>query len=222
MDGSAPVRLGKGNPLALSPDGKQALVVNVNVPMQAILLPTGAGQAKALPRGPLVQIHAAGFMPDGRRIVLVANETGHGSRLYVQDLVSGEPKPISAERVQAVAPGLQTTPDGAFVAAVWGHGVWLYPTAGGEPKEVAGAAPDDQPLRFSRDGRFLYVRLAGQPRIFRVDLAAGKREPWKEITREGGGPAAIVGSIVLTPDGRSYAYLLRDDTSTLYVAEGLH
>ena len=220
MDGSAPIRLGKGSPAALSPDGREALVVNVNIPMQAILLPTGAGQARALPRGPLAQIHGAGFLPDGKRIVLIANEAGGAPRLYLQDLASGEPKPVSTERIQG-ALGLHVTPDGAFVSGVWQHQVWLYPTAGGEPRSVAGAAPDDQPLRFSGDGRFLYIRAIGQPRIFRVDLVSGTRQPWKELTREGGGPAALVGNIVLTPDGKNYAYTFRDDTSTLYLAEGL-
>jgi hypothetical protein len=58
-------------------------------------------------------------------------------------------------------------------------------------------------------------------RIYRVDLASGKRELWKEVGREGGSPAGFVGTVAITPDGKSYAYTFRDDTSTLYVAEGL-
>jgi eukaryotic-like serine/threonine-protein kinase len=218
-DGSAPVRLGKGSPVALSPDGKQAIVVSLNVPMEAILLPTGAGQAKALPRGPLVQIHAAGFLPDGKRIVLAANEAGAQPRLYIQDLAGGGPKAISAGVLVSLA--LHVTPDGAFVAGVWEHTVWLYPTAGGEPRSIRGVAPDDLPLRFSEDGRFLYVQASGQPRVFRVDLVSGSRELWKEFSRDSAGPAATVRNIVWTPDGKSYAYTFRDDRSTLYVAEGL-
>ncbi len=218
MDGSAPVRLGTGNPVALSPDGKQALVVNVNIPMQAIVLPTGAGQPRALPRGPLTQIHGGAFLPDGKRLVLSANEAGAAPRLYIQDAAGGEPKAISTERIQIAL--LRITPDGAFVAGTWEHRVWLYPTAGGEPQSVPGAAADDVPLRFSPDGLFLFVR-AGQRQIFRVDLVRGTREPWMELGRQRGGPAGFFNTIVVTPDGKSYAYTFRDDTSTLYLASRL-
>jgi len=225
MDGSLPVRLGKGAATALSPDGKQALVVSVGLPMQAVLLPTGPGQSRTLPRGPLVQIHGGSFLPDVKRVVLSANEEGRSARIYVQDLAGGEPKPISKEAVSSLAFGLPPTPDGAFVFGLAERRVQLFPTAGGEPRGVPGTELDDVPLRVSRDGRFLYVSEPppGRPklRIYRVDLASGKREPWKEVGREGGSPAGFVGTVAITPDGKSYAYTFRDDTSTLYVAEGL-
>ena len=224
MDGSLPVRLGRGAAVALSPDGKHALVLNIALPMQAVLLPTGPGQARPLPRGPLVQIHGAGFLPDGKRVVLTANEQGQAARLYLQDIAGGEPKPISAEGVSATQFAIPATPDGAFVAAFQGRRIVLVPTAGGEPRVAPGTELDEGPLRFSDDGRFLFIGDAfatRTTRIFRVDLARGTREHWKELRREGSSPAAAVTTITITPDGKSYAYTFRDDTSTLYVAEGL-
>ena len=46
-----------------------------------------------------------------------------------------------------------------------------------------------------------------------MDLARGTHEPWRELGREGGSPAAVVGTIAVTPDGKGYAYTFRDDTS---------
>ena len=34
-------------------------------------------------------------------------------------------------------------------------------------------------------------------------------------------PAGFLGNVVLSADGKTYAYTFRDDSSTLYVAEGL-
>jgi hypothetical protein len=218
MDGSLPARLGKGAALALSPDGTLALVVNLALPMQAVLLPTGAGELRPLPRGALTQIHSAAFLPDGKRVVLFANEQGQPPRFYLQELAGGDPKAISGE---GYAQGfvIPTTPDGAwFVAARQGQ-VVLHPTAGGEPRGVPGTAPDDIPLRVSRDGRYLFVHDSVR-KIFRVDLARSTRQLWREILREGG-PAAFLRGLVISPDGNAYAYVFREDTSTLYVGTGL-
>jgi Tol biopolymer transport system component len=51
-DGSPAVRLGDGRSQRLSPDGKWALAV-LFTPPQLALLPTGAGEARSLERGPI-------------------------------------------------------------------------------------------------------------------------------------------------------------------------
>jgi eukaryotic-like serine/threonine-protein kinase len=224
MNGGLPVRLGKGSAADLSHDGRLALVVDVTMPMQAVLLPTGAGAPRPLPRGPLVQIQGATFLPDGKRIVLCANEKDRPSRLYLQDIDGGDPRAISAEGVSAPWQlSTPSTPDGALVVAVDVEGrLRFYPTAGGEPREVPGAQPGDAALIISDDGGHMWVAAPGDAgRIFRIDLARGVREPWKVVAREGSNPAAFVSNVTLSADGKSYAYTFRDDTSTLYLAEGL-
>ena len=116
---------------------------------------------------------------------------------------------------------IQTTPDGVSIVAMRQGLVTLFPVAGGEPRSVPGTVAGDVPLRVSADGRSLFV-FDTVREIFKVDLLRGTRQPWRQIVHEGGGPAAFLPAVVISPDGNSYAYLLRDDTSTLYVATGLH
>jgi hypothetical protein len=224
MDGSAPVRLGKGSALDLSPDGKLALVVDMKLPMQAIVLPTGAGAPQPLPRGPIAQIHSGSFLPDSRRVVLSANEAGKPPRLYVQDLAGGDPRPISAEGVSGPWLNLPSTPDGAHVAGLGPKGeLMLFPVAGGEPRPVKGARPFDTAIVISDDGRFVYLGPGrGERQVDRLNLETGAREPWARVGDDRGGPAAAyVNNVVVNRAATAYAYTYRDDTSTLYLAEGL-
>ena len=51
LDGSAPIRLGEGLPLSLSPDGKWMVSIRTSTP-GLLLLPTGSEQARVIdPKG---------------------------------------------------------------------------------------------------------------------------------------------------------------------------
>jgi hypothetical protein len=64
-NGSPAVKLGDGSSPKLSPDGKSTLVVRFTPP-QLVLLPTGAGEARVLERGPIEQYAwGAIWVPDG-------------------------------------------------------------------------------------------------------------------------------------------------------------
>jgi hypothetical protein len=221
-NGSPPVLLGKGNALSISPDGRSVLVVNLTPPAHLVLLPTGAGDPRSLPPGSVAQFHSGSFFPDGKRISFTGNEEGKGPRLFVQDLSGGDPKPVSPEGVSAFA-GSDVSPDGAFLAASSDAGLALYPTAGGEPRLVEGAAPGDAPLRFSGDGRWLYVRAAGRSpsRVFRVDLSKGTRELWRELAPAGASSTGRVNALTIAPDAGAYAYTFTETMTTLYEVRGL-
>jgi hypothetical protein len=85
-DGSPAVRLGEGEAFALSPDGRWVLSVPRGDHPHPVLLPTGAGQARMLPAGPLHEYQNGTWLGDGR-VLLQASETGRGNRYYVQDEV---------------------------------------------------------------------------------------------------------------------------------------
>jgi dipeptidyl aminopeptidase/acylaminoacyl peptidase len=205
-------------------------VLNLTSPTHYALLPTGAGDPLPLPHGTLAQLQWGAFFPDGKRIAFAGNEPGKATRLWVQDLSAGDPKPISAEGVAAGFgfSGNAISPDGSVIAATSDAGLALYPVAGGEPQPVKGAEATDQPLRFSVDGRFLYVRAFPRgpgfrlpARIFRLDLAKGTRELWKEIAPAGASSLGGITALVIAPDAGAYAYTYGEATATLYEVSGI-
>ncbi|MBI1791663.1 MAG: hypothetical protein HYR60_29385, partial [Acidobacteria bacterium] len=85
-------------------------------------------------------------------------------------------------------------------------------------RTLAELAPGTRPLRWSADGVFLFVdrREGATARIYRVFLAEGRADQWTEIS--GIAPSS---RLVMTPDGRSYAYSYSQNSRDLYVLEGL-
>jgi hypothetical protein len=96
-----------------------------------------------------------------------------------------------------------------------------------DPRPLAGYRDGDVPLQWSADGRFLFVRETGKLalRIFRLDVATGARQFWKELVPPD--PAVLVdigsdpGQIRVTPDGKSYAYTYWTFEGELYLSQGL-
>jgi len=221
LDGSPAVRLGEGSAFALAPDGAWALTVNYPANDQLVLLPTGIGEPRTLPKTNL-RYQWGDWFADGRRILLVASEPGRGGRLFVQEFPDGKPRPITPEGVTGLFHG--TSPDGKFVAAGGAdRRIALYPVAGGEPRPIPGLEPDDQALRWTPDGRFLYVWRASAPpgHIDLVEVATGKRTPWQELRPPDPAGVLQVGPAVIAPDGKAYVYSYRRVLYELFLATGL-
>src|SRR5258708_23871644 len=86
----------------------------------------------------------------------------------------------------------------------------IYPTMGGDPKEVA-AADFMAPLRWSDDGQWIFAqRLRNYTElpalIFRVHSQTGERKLWKEITPSDPMGVTSVTAISITCDEHSYVY----------------
>ncbi len=224
LDGSAPVRLGEGFAWALSPDGKWVLTCLLrSTPPSIVLVPTGAGEPRAFPKDAID--HSSGtfgaFLPDGKRIVFVGNESGRPPRVFIQDLQGGAARPVTPEGVIATL----VSQDGkSLVIRMPEGGLALAPLEGGPSRPIPGLEPGDNPLRWAENGRALFVGSTkrGFPaRVFRVDAATGRREAWKELMP--GDPAGIT---LLTPaaisaDGKTILFNYLQALSELYVAEGL-
>jgi Tol biopolymer transport system component len=219
-DGTPAVKLGEGYSLGLSPDGRWAATTPVDNADRITFVPTGAGEVRTVPLAGL-STGSAIWHPDGRRLLLQAAETGHLPRLFVIDQGGGAPKPITEE-----APGIQgaISPDGKWIAVASSSGPGrIIPFEGGEARPLPGVGAGDVILRFSDDGRAVFVtRPAGLPaRIERVDVATGQRSLWKELIPIDRAGLVDLGFYQISADGRSYVYSYRRNISTLYVGTGV-
>ncbi len=221
MDGSPAVRLGEGNAFALSPDGQWALTIRPPQNDQLILLPTGAGEPRLLQKSQVVYQWGTWF-PDGRRVLSSGSEPGHGVRLFVQDVSGGKARAITPEGVSSVLSAV--SPDGRFAAATGpDRRIAIYPIEPGEPRPVPGLDPDDVPVRWTADGRSLYIWRPSAPpgRIDLVEISTGRRTPWKEFRPPDPAGVLQVGPVVIAPDGKSYVYSYRRLLEELHLVTGL-
>ncbi len=220
-DGSPAVRLGDGQSLALSPDGKWALSSRGDNQTDLFLLPTGPGEPKQLDGHGIIHSKAQWF-PDGARVLLSGTESNHGVRLYVQDIATNKIEAISPEGTNGLSFAL--SPDGQFVAAVGpDEKGYLFPVAKGDPKPIPGLLPGEAPVAWSADGRSLYIYRGGElpAKIFRLDISSGNRTLWKQLMPPDPAGVEYVGPILPSPGGTAYAYGYRRLLSDLYLVEGL-
>ncbi len=112
-DGSPAVRLGEGRALALSPDGRWALARSASDPTRLFLLPTGAGEPRALQPAPMA-VTAARWLPGGREFLVGGTLPGKGFLLSVMEIGSDRARLLSSSGGEPFVP----SPDGSRVA-VW-------------------------------------------------------------------------------------------------------
>jgi Tol biopolymer transport system component len=213
MDGSPAVRLGPGSATDLSQDGKWVLTVRLNPsPAQLVLLPTGAGEVKAVTNDALA--HDFGwFTTDGAHIVFAGFEAGHPPRLYLQPLSGGTPKPITPEGVTGIP-----SPDGTLTA----FGGKIYAASGEAPRPIPGIEPDDRVVGWASQPGGLFVARRLDPGDYQMLLldAAGRRTPAHQLERV---PGSTVGQwFAITPDGSAYAWTYSVSQSDLFRVTGLN
>ncbi len=218
-DGTPAIRLGDGNGPALSPNGKWvACKVSDGPRTHLTVLPTGAGDAPKIPANGL-NYERVEWFPDGQRLLFTANETGKKVRTFVQDIQGGKAVPITPEGMRAT----RVSPDQKYVTVDDGGKLNLFPIAGGELKPIADMEPGESVIRWSGDGKFLFLRKSTESSsltITRLNVATGRKELWRELKTPD--PVGVqIRDVVTTPDGNAYAYSYQRDISTLYLAEGL-
>jgi eukaryotic-like serine/threonine-protein kinase len=219
LDGSPAVRLGEGNGQAISPDGKRVLAL-VGPPQSPdiVIYPTGAGEAKKI-RAPGLSVRGARWLPDGRRFLAVARETGHRTRTYLFD-EGGAPRALTPDGYR----GTIISPDGKqFYTFGPDQGTYVFSIDGGEPVRVPGIDAVDGIAGWAPDGR-LYIRRGSSSRvpasIMLLDPATGRLEPWRDLV-----PADAAGinalQVFRVASNGAYAYSYSRSLSNLYLVDGL-
>jgi Tol biopolymer transport system component len=223
-DGSPAVKLGEGFARGLSPDGKWVLAARTSGGTKnasLVILPTGPGQAQTLEAEGLSDFGWGAWLPDGKSVVFSATGSGGVSRLYVQAVPEGKPRPFGPEKTRIQPWSSPVSPDGKYVVGAHAGQVLLVPLDGGQARVVPGLSPPlDRVIQWSGDSRALYVYRQGElsRKVQLVDLETGQQRLWKEITMENSQGGL---QIRVTPDGKTWVYSVRQVLSELYLVEGL-
>jgi Tol biopolymer transport system component len=223
MDGAPAVRLGDGVTMGFSADGRWVLSRPPQPPETFALLPTGAGQPRSVEhRGITTFDYAGQLLSDGRRFVFLGRAAKGSWRVYIQDLAGGAPRAISPEEM--IPSRMVVSPDGRFVATVApDRRLAIYPVEGGASRPLPGAEVLERAIVWSADGGSIYVYRSHESpaRVFRIDIATGKRELWKTIAPVDRAGLIAIDNIVMTPDTRAYAYSFERIPTNLEVVDGL-
>lgn len=221
LDGSALLRLGEGAAMALAPDGSQALALLHGTPPQFVLYPSSAsGASRKLPPSGVVFQTAAQFHPDGQSIIFEGG-TGKVDLLWQQNLASGQSRAFSPEGVTMT--GQSVSPDGEYVCATGpDNKLAVYPVKGGATRPVAGSNPGDRFIRWSGDGKSIYVYdpHSVPVHIESIEVSTGKRGIFTEYVPQDPTGLHYIDA-VLSADGKRAVYGLHRALSTLQIVKGL-
>jgi WD40 repeat protein len=218
-DGSPPARIGEGLSVAISPDNKWAITRPAKGgPL--MLVPTGAGESKPLTHDN-VSYSAARFTPDGKRLLALGIEAGHGARDYLIDVSTGDSKPLTPEGIF----GVTLSPDGKNAAVREADGQWgVWPLEGSGLRPIPGLDSSYYVTGWSPDGTSIYVASrktrSTTAKVFKVNAANGKMEPWRTFGSASAGVESV-GAPHFSADGSAYAYVYERILSEAFVVTGL-
>lgn len=229
LDGSAVKKIGDGSPLALSPDGKYALVRFNHPDSRLILLPTsGAGETIRLEidsENPLIYDAFAAFFPCGKRIVFAASDTGGNKKVYFQNIDGGKPvRFAAAQEVFKTFSAHPISPDGErLILTDAENKLAVYRISDGTAAQLVNLEKDFWLSRWSGDGENLFLWRRGEipVTVYKYNLASGKKEEWLRLAPEDMTGVCQIAAIKLTPDGKTYAYSFLRESSDLYLMENL-
>ncbi len=247
-DGTPSVLLGPGYGHALSPDGRWVFASRYD-PSELVLLPTGPEDVRKMAITNLMFIErdslgseksrsisnldvtAASWLPDNRRLVLSGREGTNGVQYFLLDTESNELTEVTRSS-QGVKPptyfGVPLSPDGKFVVGGVGTERRIYPLNGGASWKLPGIE-DCKISGWSSDSNFLYVHVqtdqatSSTVQIKRYDLAKKELEPESAKVIH---PADLSGSlgspaVAITSDGKGYVYFNWRVLTDLFIVRGL-
>jgi Tol biopolymer transport system component len=219
-DGSPPSRIGEGDAMAISNDGKWAITKPPKGgPMN--LVPTGAGESKPITHD-AITYQSVRWLSDGKRLLASGIEAGHGARDYVIDLSTGDAKPITPEGVA----GVNVSPDGRSTAVLGSDGKWgVWPFEGSAIRPIPGLDSVYVVVGWSPDGGSVYAVSSRAnekaAKVYKVNIVTGKMELWKTFGEDSATESRGIGGLRLSSDGTAYAYVYSETLSQAYLVSGL-
>jgi len=217
-DGSPAVQLGYGNRPSLSPDGKWVACIHHEGERSSLmLLPTGPGESR-FPRLDGMHFDGVEWFPDGKRILFTGHQADHATRTWVYDLEANQSTPVTPEGTR----GTRVSPDGKWFVTVDPHKLLLSPVGGGDSKEVVALENGESVVRWSGDGRYLFLqqREPTSIKISRLELTTHRKEPWLVVKVPEPG-AQLFGPLALSADGKACASTFQRDLANLFLVRGL-
>lgn len=222
LDGSAAVELGDGQAIGCTPDAKYAIAFLPSQPTKLRILPTGAGETRTLDVAPVrVDRDLISWMPGAKEFIFLGHEGEAPLRAYRVSLGGGPARPLTK------LPGAhfwnRVSPDGKFVletSVITNEPPQnvIVELANGKVRS-APLQQADQPVQWDQDGAHAFVvqKNEMEATIFRVDMASGKREVWKQIRPVDPAGILTLRSFFVTPSGSAYTYSAARALSALYV-----
>jgi len=217
-DGSPAIQLGYGNRPSLSPDEKWVACIHHDAERSSLmLLPTGPGESQ-FPKIEGIHFDGVEWFPDNKRILFTGSETGHAIRTWMYDLATNKSTPLTPEGTR----GTRVSPDGQWFITVDAHKLLLSPVGGGDSRTIIDLQGGESVVRWSADGRYLFLqqREPTSIKISRLELATRRKEPWLTVKVPEPG-AQFFGPLALSADGKACATTFQRDLANLFLVRGL-
>ncbi len=222
-NGGPAVRLGDGYGVSLSPDGTSALVIVPGATARLAIVPLGAGETRFLAGGDVEDYEFGAWLPDGQAVVFTGRTAKTAMRLYRQDVHHGGPVPIGPPGLHLAQASRPVSPDGKLLAVRSDDGsiVLLHPDGTGPLKTLLPGA-NFVPIAWADDGHDLFVGQESEfpARLDRLNVETGQIRHVRELMPADAAGVSRVMDIVITPDGRAYAYGVLRNLSTLFFSTG--
>jgi hypothetical protein len=98
----------------------------------------------------------------------------------------------------------------------------VHSLEGGESRPFTALDSQDVPISWSADNQAIFTEQHGMPvKVFKINLATGRREPWKELMHPDPSGLLYINAPSLTPDARGYGYTCFRVRSQVYMLENV-
>jgi dipeptidyl aminopeptidase/acylaminoacyl peptidase len=214
-------RLGDGDPLALSPDGRWAVAKLIGQPVDLLMVPTGSGRPRRVSTGGVAADWVLFATPT--RLVLGGAKLGSTDfRVYVLDLEGGPLRTLPTAVPREAYAVVSLDGQSLALAPVPG-GLLLLPLDGRPGRLVQGLSPAFTPIHWTTQPDQIFVGdLSALPaRICRFNLLTGHLQEDSRIALTPGSDVRRITYLSLTPDGKTLVYSYGVTlTSDLFLMEG--